>query len=94
MSSDMSGLLSDMPDGTTTNGQVAITSLPSVERPNNTPIFISGVRDTREFLAWLQANFSGGLTVQQRVEKLMVVPSNAKGFRAVDSALPSFDVGK
>ena len=51
MSSDMPGLLSDMLDGATLNAQVANTCLPAGERPNKTPIFISGVRDTRAFLA-------------------------------------------
>jgi hypothetical protein len=40
MSSDMSGPLSDKPDGTTLNAQVANTWLPAGERPNKTPIFI------------------------------------------------------
>ena len=73
-SSDMSGPLRDMPDGTTTNAQVANTCLPAVERPNTTPILISGVRDARAFLAWLRASCPGGLTAQLKAEKLMVVP--------------------
>jgi hypothetical protein len=51
MSADMSGPLSDKPVGTTPNAQVANTWVPAGERPNNTPIFISGVRDARAFLA-------------------------------------------
>jgi hypothetical protein len=66
MSSDMSGTLSDMPDGATLNAQVANTCLLAGERPNKTPIFISGVRDTRAFLAWLRASCRGGLTAQLR----------------------------
>ena len=50
MSSDMSGPLSGKPDGTTTNAQVANTCLSAGERPNKTPIFISGVRDTLAFV--------------------------------------------
>ena len=49
----MSVPLSDKPDGATLNAQVANTCLPPGERPNTTTIFISGVRDTRAFLAWL-----------------------------------------
>ena len=94
MSSDMSGLLSDMPDGPTINAQVANTCLPAGERPNKTPIFISGVRDTRAFLAWLRATCPGGLAAQLKAEKLMVVPSTANGFRAVVSALRSLDGGE
>jgi hypothetical protein len=58
----MSGPLSDMLDGTTIRAQVANTCLPAGERPNKTPIFISGVRDTHAFLAWLRASCPGGLT--------------------------------
>jgi hypothetical protein len=43
MSSDMSGPLSYKPDGTTLNDQMANTGLLAGERPNKTPIFISGV---------------------------------------------------
>jgi hypothetical protein len=53
MSSDMSEPLSDMPDGTTIRAQVANTCLPAGDRPNKTPIFISGVRDTRAFSQFL-----------------------------------------
>ena len=94
MSSDMSGPLSDMPDGTTNHAQVANTCLPAGQRPNKTPIFISGVRDTRAFLAWLRAACPGGLAAQLKAEKLMVVPSTADGFRAVVSALRSLDGGR
>ena len=91
MSSDMSGPLSDTPDGTTLNAQVANTCLPARERPNNTPISISSVRDTPAILAWLRALCPGGLTAQIKSEKLMVVPSTADGFRAAVSALWSLD---
>ena len=93
MSSDMSGPLSDIPDGTTNHAQVSNTCLPAGQRPNNTPIFISGVRDTRNFLVWLRASCPGGLAAQLKAEKLMVVPSTADGFRAVVSALRSLDWG-
>jgi len=91
VSSDISGPLSDMPDGATLNAQVANSCLPAGERPNKTPIFISGVRDTRAFLAWLRASCSGGLTAQLKSEKLMVVLSTADGFRAAVRALRSLD---
>jgi hypothetical protein len=50
MSSDMSRPVSDKPDGTTLNTQVTNTGLPAGESNNKTPIFISGVHDTRAFL--------------------------------------------
>jgi len=91
MSNEMSGPLSGMPDGTTINAQVANACLPAGQRPNKTPIFISGVIDTRTFLAWLRASCPGGLMAQLKNETLMVVPSTADGFRAVVSALRSLD---
>jgi len=87
----MSGPLSGMPDGTTPNAQVANACLPVGQRPNKTPIFISGVTDTRAFLTWLRVSCPGGLTAQLKSKKLMVVPSTADGFRAVVSALRSLD---
>jgi hypothetical protein len=92
MSNDMSGPLSDKPDGTTQQrAQVTNTCLPAVERPNKTPIFISGISDTRAFMSWLRASCPDGLTAQLKGEKLMVVPSTADSFRAVVSALRSLD---
>ena len=79
MSSDMSGALSDKPDGATLNAQVANTCLPARQRPNKTPIFISGIRDNRAFLAWLRASCPGGLTAQLKSEKLMVVHQQLTG---------------
>jgi hypothetical protein len=94
MFDDMSGPLSGKPDGTTPHAQVANTCLPAGQRPNNTPIFISGVGEVCSFLAWLRATCSGGLTAQLKGEKLMVVPSNADGFRAVVIALRSLKGGE
>jgi hypothetical protein len=91
MSEDMSGPLSDKPDGTTQNDQVTSTCLPAGEPPNKTPIFISGASDTPGFLAWLRASCPGDLTAQLKGEKLMVVPGTADGFRVVVSALRSLD---
>jgi hypothetical protein len=62
MSSDMSGLLSGKPDGTTPNAQVANTCLPAGQSPKKTPIFISVYSDVRAFLAWLWQSCPGGIT--------------------------------
>jgi len=91
MSNDMSGPLSGMPDGTTPNGQVTNACLTAGQRPNKTPIFISGFIDNRALLAWLRAFCPGGLMAQLKIENLMVVPSTADEFRAVVSALHSLD---
>jgi len=86
--------LSGMPVGTTVDAHVANPCLPAGERPNKTPIFISGVGDTRAFLAWLRSSCPCDLTAQLKADKLMVVPSTADGFRATICALRSLDRGK
>ena len=87
----MSGPLCDKPDGTTTHAQVINASFPAENRPHNTPIFISGVRDIRSFLTWLRASSIDGLTAELKAEKLMFVPSTANSFIASVSALRSLD---
>jgi hypothetical protein len=87
--------MSDKADGTTPqHAQVTNTCLPAGQRPNKTPIFISGATDIRTFLSWLRASCPSGLTEQIKGEKLMVVPSTADGLRAVVSALRSLDEGE
>jgi len=88
----MSKPLSDMPDGTTTSAHVTNTCIRAEERPNKTPIFISGIRGTRAFLVRLRASYPGGLTARLMAKKLMVVPSTANGFRPAISAMRSLDV--
>ena len=68
MSSNMFGPVSDKPDGTTAYAHVANTCLPAGQRPNKTPIFISGFGDVRSFLAWFRASCPGGLTAQIKSE--------------------------
>jgi len=77
--------------GATSSAHVTNACLPTGQRTNKTPIFISGVTDTRAFLAWLRASCSGGLMAQLKADKVMVVPSTADGFRAAGSALRSLD---
>jgi len=91
MSSDISGPLGDKLDGTTTSAQVTNTCLPAGGLPNRTPIFISGVRVTRAFLACFRASCPDRLTPQLKAEKLMIVPSTANGFTAAVGALRSLD---
>ena len=91
MFNDMSVPLSGMPDATTLNAQVAKACLPAGHRPNKTPIYISEVNDTRDFLAWLPAYCPCGLKAQLKRENLMVVPSTADGIRAVVRSLRSLD---
>jgi len=84
-----------MPDGATTNVQVAASSAAHIgERQNKTPIYVTGVTDTRGFLAWLRASYQSGLSAQMKGEKLMLIPRTAEGFRATVSALRSLDGSK
>jgi hypothetical protein len=85
----MSGTLSDMPDGITLNINVANNCLLARQRPNKTPMLISGVSNIPAILAWLRASCPGGLTAELKSKKLMVVPSTADGFRTTVSALRS-----
>ena len=92
---DMSGPLCGMPDGTTPNAQVVINTVtPTAERQNKTPIYVTGVTDTRGFLSWLHASCQSRLSAQIKGEKLMLVPCTAEGFRGTVSALRSFDGSK
>jgi len=92
---DMSGPLCGMPDGATINAQVATSSAaPIGERNNKTPIYVTGVTDTRGFLAWLRASCQSGLTAQMKGEKLMLVPRTDEGFRATVSAPRALDGSK
>jgi len=91
MSSDISTPLHDRTDGTTLSAQVNNTCLLAGESLNESPIYISGVRDTRAFLAWLRASCPSGLTAQLKNEKLMVLPATADVLRAVVSVLRSLD---
>jgi hypothetical protein len=81
---DMSGSLGSMPAATTEAGAV-----PAGERPNITPVFVTGVTDT-----WLRTSCPSSLSAQMKGEKLMIVPGTADGFRATVSALRSLDGSK
>jgi len=63
MFTEKSGPLSSMPVGsTTTTAHVTNPILLAGESPNKTPIFISGVGDTRAFLACLRSSCPCDLT--------------------------------
>jgi hypothetical protein len=62
---DMSRLLCGMPVGTTISAQVATSSAATAgEWQNKTPIYISGVTDTRGFLSWIRASCQSGISAQ------------------------------
>jgi hypothetical protein len=92
---DMSGHLCGMPDGTTTYTQVATNSaVLAAERSNKTPIYVSGVTDTRGFVAWLRASCQCGLSAQIIGQKFKLVPQTPEGFRATVGVLRSLDGSK
>jgi hypothetical protein len=55
------------------------------------PIFISGVDETRAFLAWLRASCPSKLTAKLKADRLVVVPDTADNFRPAVSALRSLN---
>ena len=90
-SPDLSGPLGGMPAGAPPPHAHVV---PAGERRNKTPIFVSGVSDTRGFLKWLRESCPSGLTAQVKGDKLMHVPKTADGFRATVTALRSLDGSK
>ena len=91
----ISCMLCGMPVGTTNTAQVASTSVaPAGERQNKTPIYVSGVTDTRDFLTWLRSSCQIGLSAQVKRERLMLVPRTPDEFRATVKALRSLDRSK
>jgi hypothetical protein len=84
---DMSRPLCGMLDGSTQNVQVAFNRAALLsERPNKTPIYVSGVTDTRNFLPWLTTLCPSSLSYQITGKKLMIVPRTVDGFRSTVSA--------
>jgi hypothetical protein len=68
--------------------------VPPGERRNKTPVYVSGVRNTRKFLAWIRENTASKLLAQMRGETLKLVPDTADGFRATIGTLRSFGEDK
>jgi len=91
---DMSGPLCGMPQGTTSSDQVDNAAAPATKRQNRTPIYVTGVTDTRSFLSWLRALCPSGLFAQIKGERLMLVPATAAGFRTTVTALRSLDASR
>jgi hypothetical protein len=91
----VSGPLSGMLAGTTPETPKETTTvIPAGESHNKTPIYDSGVTDTRAFLAWLRELCPSGLSAHMRGEFLMLVSKTAHSFRATVSALRSLNGSK
>jgi hypothetical protein len=92
---DMSGPQCGMLDGATSSAQTAPSyAVPPGEWQNKTPVYVSGVTDTRGFLAWLRGSSKSGLSAQLKGARIIIVPQTADGFRATVSALHSLDGNK
>jgi hypothetical protein len=83
MSSDISGHLSDKPDGKTAAAKVTNDSLLPGQITTQTPTFISGSSDKGTFLACIWASCPSSLTAQKNGEKLMAVALTVNDFRDV-----------
>ena len=83
-----------IPDGSPSNAQVATNRFATAgEQRNKTPIYVSGVTDTRG-LAWIWALCHSELSAHIKGERLMLVPRTADGFRATVSELRFLDGSK
>lgn len=92
-SSELSGPLGGMPAGATCPKAHVV---PAGVRRNRTPIYVSGVSDSRGFLKWLWESCPNGLAAQIKDERLtnMLIPETADGFRATVTELRSLDCSK
>jgi hypothetical protein len=89
---DMSGPLRGIQAGTTPDTPMETTTIiPRGERHNKTPIYVTGVTNSRGFMAWLRESCPCGLSAQMKGERLMLVPKTAHGFRPTVRALRSLD---
>ena len=93
-SSALSGPPSSIPAGTTFIQAPEVNVVPAGQQRNKTPIFITGVSDTRGFLAWMRATCRSGLTAQIKAERLVLVPETSDSFRATVAALRSLDASR
>jgi hypothetical protein len=73
---DVSGLLCGMPDGTTSSAHVFTKVAPAAERQNKTPIYVTGVVDTRDVLSRIRACCPTGLTAQIKGGEADVCPTH------------------
>ena len=66
-SSNGSGSQGDTPFGTTLTAAQADKVVPPGERKNKTPVYVTGVSNTRSFLRWLQGETGGNGTAQMHL---------------------------
>jgi hypothetical protein len=73
------GPLSGKPEGTTFTAAQVEGRVPPGERRNKTPLYVSGVSNTRKFLEWIREKTASKLLAQMRGETFMLVPEIAEG---------------
>jgi hypothetical protein len=83
------GPLSGKPEGTNFTAAQVEGRVPPGERSNKTPVYVSGVSNTRKFLEWIREKTARKLLAQMRGETLMLVPETEDGFRAIIGNLRS-----
>ena len=64
------------------------------DRRNKTPLFVSGVKNTRTFLKWLKEQTGGDGSARVQGDKLVLVPNTADCFRATVRVLRSIEASK
>jgi hypothetical protein len=63
--------------GTTPDTPMETTTVITAgERNNKTPVYVTGITDTRGFMAWLRESCLSGLSAQMKGERLMLVPKS------------------
>jgi hypothetical protein len=82
------------PTSTTPSNAQVEKVVPSGERGNKTPVYVSGVKNPRGFLEWVRTKSASKLVAQMKGEYLMLVPETAEGFWATISALRSREEGE
>jgi hypothetical protein len=87
----VSGTLNVAPIGTTSATAQVDKVVPSGDRRNKTPVFVSELKNLRRFLEWIRAKSGSKFVAQMKGEILMLVPETADGFRATVIALRSLD---
>jgi hypothetical protein len=91
---DVSGPMGGTPTSTTSSSAQVEKVVPPGERRNKTPVYNSGVKNTRSFLEWVRTKSATKLVAQIKGEYLMLVPETTDGFRATIGALRSLGEGE
>jgi hypothetical protein len=67
--------------------------VPPGERRNETPVYVSEVKNARSFLGWVRTKSASKLVAQMKGEYLMLLPETPDDFRATIDPLRSLGEG-